>query len=44
MAHKKELVQEFEGHFTCFGENTEKYMTFSVPIKKEVTKIAKKGK
>ena len=29
-----ELVKEFEGNFECFGENTEKYITFSVPIKK----------
>ena len=34
----KELVEEFEGEFECFGENTEKYITFSVPIKKETTK------
>ena len=32
----KELAEEFEGE--CFGENTEKYITFSVPIKKEITK------
>ena len=31
----KELVEEFKGKFVCFGENTEKYITFSVPIKKE---------
>ena len=30
----KELVKEFEGNFECLGENTEKYITFSVPIKK----------
>ena len=29
----KELVKEFEGNFECLGENTEKYITFSVPIK-----------
>ena len=23
--------------FECIGENTEKYITFSVPIKKEIT-------
>ena len=27
--------EEFEGQFECLGENTEKYSTFSVPIKKE---------
>ena len=32
----KELVKEFEGNFECLGENTEKYMTFSVPIKKKI--------
>ena len=31
----KELVQEFEGNFDCLGENTEKYITFSVPLKKK---------
>ena len=34
----KELVKEFEGNFECFGENTEKYITFSVPIKKKIEK------
>ena len=34
----KELAEEFEGEFVCLGENTEKYITFSVPIKKETTK------
>ena len=29
------MVDEFEGEFECPGENTEKYITFSVPIKKE---------
>ena len=32
----KELVKEFEGNFECLGENNEKYMTFSVPIKKKI--------
>ena len=32
----KELVKEFEGNLECLGENTEKYITFSVPIKKEI--------
>ena len=31
----KELADEFKGQFECLGENTEKYITFSVPIKKE---------
>ena len=32
----KELAKEFNGQFECLGENTEKYITFSVPIKKEL--------
>ena len=32
----KELVKEFEGNFDCLGENTEKYITFSLPLKKEI--------
>ena len=32
----KELVKELEGNFECLGENTEKYITFSVPIKKKI--------
>ena len=31
----KELAEKFEGEFECLGENTEKYISFSVPIKKE---------
>ena len=34
----KNLAEEFEREFECLGENTEKYITFSVPIKKEITK------
>ena len=33
----------FENQFNCFGENTEKYITFTVPIEKEVTKIDNNG-
>ena len=32
----KELVKELEGDFECLGENTEKYITFSAPIKKKI--------
>ena len=32
----KELVKKFEGNFECLGEITEKYITFSVPIKKKI--------
>ena len=31
----KELAEEFKGEFECLRENTEKYISFSVPIKKE---------
>ena len=32
----KELAKELEGNFECLGENTKKYITFSVPIKKKI--------
>ena len=32
----KELVKEFDGNFECLGENTEKYITFSAPVKKKI--------
>ena len=32
----KYLAREFNGHFDCLGENTEKYITFSVPINKVI--------
>ena len=31
----EELAEEFKGGFECLEENTKKYITFSVPIKKE---------
>ena len=31
-----QLVKEFDGQFECLGENTEKCITFSVPISKEL--------
>ena len=34
-------TKEFEGQLECFGENTEKCITFSVPVNKEITKIDK---
>ena len=40
---KKELAEEFKKQFTCIGENTEKQITFTVPIEKEVTIIDKNG-
>ena len=39
----KELAEEFKKQFTCLGENTEKYITFTVPIEKEITRIDKNG-
>ena len=39
----KELAKESERQFDCLGENTEKYITFSVLINKEITKIDKGG-
>ena len=39
----KELAKEFEGEFECLGENTKKYITFSVSIKKEIRKRDKDG-
>ena len=36
----KELVEEFEGQFTCLLV----YITFSVPIEEQVTKLDKKRK
>ena len=31
----KGLVEQFKGQFDCIRENTEKYITFSVPTKKD---------
>ena len=30
-----QLAEEFNGRFECIGENMEKYITFSLPVKKE---------
>ena len=38
----KELAEEFKKQFTSLGENTEKYITFTVQIEKKVTTIDKK--
>ena len=40
----KESAEEFKKKFTCLAENTEKYITFTVPIEKEVTRIEKMKK
>ena len=34
----KELAEEFKGEFECLGGNTEKYISFPVPLKKNMTK------
>ena len=39
----EELAEEFTKQFTCLGENTEKCITFTAPIEKEVTRIDKNG-
>ena len=39
----KELAEEFKKQYICLGENTEKYIIFTVPIEKEVTRIDKNG-
>ena len=39
----KELAEELKKQFTCLGENTEKYIRFTVPIEKEVLRIDKNG-
>ena len=31
----KQLAEEIEGEFKRLGENTKKYITFSLPLKKE---------
>ena len=30
----KQLAKELDSQFACLGENAEKYITFSVPVKK----------
>ena len=39
----KELAEEFKKQFTCLGENTEKYITFTISMEKEVTRIDENG-
>ena len=41
----KELAEEFKKQFTCLrGKHWKIYITFTIPIEKEVTKIDKNGK
>ena len=37
------MAEEFRKQLTCLGENTEKYVTFTVLKEKEVTRIDKNG-
>ena len=39
----KELAEKFLKKLMCLGGNTEKYITFPIPIEKEVTRIDKNG-
>ena len=39
----KVLAVVFEGQFECLGENTEKYIAFSVAVKKETETIKYKS-
>ena len=39
----KELAKKFKKQLPCLGENVEKYITFTVPIEKEVTRNDKNG-
>ena len=39
----KELAEKLKKQFTCLGENSEKYISFTVPIEKEVTRVDKIG-
>ena len=37
------MAEKFKKQFTCLRENIEKYITFAVPIEKEVARIDKNG-
>ena len=39
----EDLAEELKKQFTCLGVNTEKYITFTTPIEKEVSRIDKNG-
>ena len=40
----KELAEEFKKQFNCSGENTEKYMTFTVSINNKLQELIKMEK
>ena len=37
----KELTEEFKEQFTCLAKNTEKYITLTIPLEKQVTRTDK---
>ena len=39
----KELANQFDGEIECLGENTEKYISFSLKINKKITKKDEDG-
>ena len=39
----KKSVEELKIQLTCLGKKTVKYITFTIPIRKEVTRIDKNG-
>ena len=39
----KKIAEEFKKQFTCLGENTENYITFTVRVEKVVKRIDKNG-
>ena len=39
----KKLAKEFDGELECLGENTEKYISFSVKVNKAITKKGEDG-
>ena len=39
----KKLPEELKKQFTYLGENTEKCISFTVPVEKKVTRIDKNG-
>ena len=41
--YRKRVGRRIKKQITCFGENSEKYITFTVPIEKEVTRFDKNG-
>ena len=39
----KELAEEFKKQFTCQGETTEKFRTFTASVEREFARINKNG-